>query len=821
MDVKRLGAAKGRKWLSDVVSVRTGAGRAIAAAVFVMSAVVGLVTNMVVGQRGWGLVAAAGALILLVGAGALLAWLQQDAQVRAESPASVMSPEQARLSSVAPPWGLLPAVVRGRAELVGELADLARKPDGRLHVLAGLGGGGKTTVALAVAKAVTGGRAWWISARDRSSVDSGLLDFAIALGVTSEQLEIARRGVGSVLDLVWERLDAAPQPWVLVIDNADTPELLAAEGAASRDGNGVARGSWRGLTLVTSRNSDVEVWGSGAVIHTVTPLADEDGADVLIDLCGESAGDTQEAAALAKRLGGLPLALRAAGRYLSSTNAMLDGVRTFASYFAVLETQFAELQGTFLSEWTSRDVVMTTWDTSLDLLAKRGIPEARPFMWLVGQCASAPIPLQMLDPALLASCALFAGDPGRASRQRRRDAQAWTRPGGNRLQQVILSLRNLGLLDVTDYVPAPRTGFREPCPASVVCLAAHPLVVEVNSEALRRSPAMQEAAIITIVDLAAGAAAHADPRSPTDAATWPLLAPHLELLAASVPRLPQDAVARFAEATNRTAQGLRHGGDYTVALHLLVRARQAVGGLAAEHPNVLALRHTYAYVIDDLGQFSDAEAEYRSILAARIRALGPEDPLTLTTRNHLAFALGRQKRRQEAEAEYRQVLEARERILGADNQETLTTRTNLADVLQAQGRYEEAENHYVAVLETQMPLLGPDHPRTLITRNNLARNRARLGRFDEAEPELRAILTLRRGVRGAEHPSTLITWHDLAVTLAARGRTAEAEQEFRGVLDARRRILGENHPDTLSTAEELQRISTGSASHRADPEGTH
>jgi tetratricopeptide (TPR) repeat protein len=795
-----------RRWLSAVVGIRTNAGRVAAAAVFVTSAVVGLVTNLVVGQRGWGLAAGGSALILLVAFGAVLAGVQQGAQDLAEAPA--MSQEQAGMSSVTPPWGLLPDVVRGRDGLLTELGVLAAAPDGRLHVLTGLGGGGKTTVALAAAKSAEtrGGTAWWISARDRPSLDSGLLDLATALGVSGDQLELARRGTGSVLDLIWERLDAAARPWVLVVDNADRPELLAAEGAATRDGNGVARGSRHGLTLVTSRYSDPEVWGTGVAVHVVDPLGVDDGAAVLVDLCGTSAGDKQDAAALARRLGGLPLALRAAGRYLRSTNARLDGVRTFKDYCADLESRFTELQGGPSVESGPRDVVMTTWETSLDLLTDRGFPEARPFMRLIGQFAPAPIPVLALEPAILGTSILFADAVVHSSWVRRHATPRRMWSGRHRLNQLITALRNLGLLDITDYKPAPRTGFRDPCPASIVCLAAHPLVVEVNAEALRGEPVMQEAVVISIVDMTAAAAAQADPGSLADAATWPLLAPHLELLAASVPRLPEDAVVRFAEAANRTAQGLRHGGDYTVALHLLIRARQAVGRLAPEHPGVLALRHSYAYVIDDLGRFSDAEAEYRSILASRIRILGAEDPLTLSTRNHLAFALSRQRRLEEAETEYRQVLDARHRLLGPDNQDTLTTRNNLANVLHGQGRYDEAETHYQNVLETQTRLLGADHLRTLITRNNLARNRSSLGRFDEAEPELRAILALRRSTRGAAHPSTLTTWHDLAVTLASQGRKADAEQEFHGVLDARRRILGENHPDTLATAEALQKI---------------
>ena len=58
-----------------------------------------------------------------------------------------------------PPLGRLPMQVRGRGDVVGELAELARRPDGNVHVLAGLGGSGKSTVALAVTQqaVATGG----------------------------------------------------------------------------------------------------------------------------------------------------------------------------------------------------------------------------------------------------------------------------------------------------------------------------------------------------------------------------------------------------------------------------------------------------------------------------------------------------------------------------------------------------------------------------------------------------------------------------------------------------------------------------------------
>jgi hypothetical protein len=81
------------------------------------------------------------------------------------------------------------------------------------------------------------------------------------LGATSAQIKQARVGMRSLTDLVWAR-QAATGPWVLVIDNADQPELLAADGGSAGDGNGVVRGSEHGLVLVTSRVSAPEVWGA-------------------------------------------------------------------------------------------------------------------------------------------------------------------------------------------------------------------------------------------------------------------------------------------------------------------------------------------------------------------------------------------------------------------------------------------------------------------------------------------------------------------------------------------------------------------------------
>src|SRR5262249_2743333 len=120
------------------------------------------------------------------------------------------------------PAPLLDVQVRGRDDVVGELAELASVPDGRVQVLAGMGGSGKSTVARAVAAQVTasGGRAWWVPAGDAVSVTQLLLGLAGALGASAGQVEEALAGRVNPSDVLWRQLEAA-RGWVLMLDNVD------------------------------------------------------------------------------------------------------------------------------------------------------------------------------------------------------------------------------------------------------------------------------------------------------------------------------------------------------------------------------------------------------------------------------------------------------------------------------------------------------------------------------------------------------------------------------------------------------------------------
>jgi hypothetical protein len=210
-----------------------------------------------------------------------------------------------------PAVGRPPVVLRDRAEVLERLrASVRAGRGGEVYVLYGMGGCGKTAVAYTFFQSVTnecGRVGLWVSASDRASLRAGMLAVAADRGAGDGELLAARNGLRPAADLVWQHLDRSAEPWLLVLDNADEPEIL-------RDGSWL-RTSPRGTVVVTTRRSAAR-WWPGAELQHIGVLPREDAARVLRDLAPHS-GTHQEAARMAERLGRLPLALTLAGGFLS------------------------------------------------------------------------------------------------------------------------------------------------------------------------------------------------------------------------------------------------------------------------------------------------------------------------------------------------------------------------------------------------------------------------------------------------------------------------------------------------------------------------
>jgi hypothetical protein len=599
-------------------------------------------------------------------------------------------------ASVAVPLGRLPVSVRGRDELLAWLRE-----ERGVVVLAGMGGIGKSTVAAELARHTQAARqVWWVSALDASSLAGGVVTVARRLGATEVDLQAIATGAPDGPDRLWALLERTPQGWLLVLDNADQPGLLAVHPGSLADATGWVRPSAFGLVLVTSRQGEPAVWGRQARVRRLDPLDDAEAARVLLDLA-PNAGDEAQAQALGHRLGGLPLALHVAGSYLGSG---ITRWSTFATYGELLDREptRAHLLGPdpdIEHELGPRTTMTRTWELSLDDLAAHGLPHARAVLRLLSCLApTVPIPLDLLDPIVAAP--LFTGtlESGRDSRM-----------PAILLEQALRGLARLGLVERVAWEGAVRV---------------HPAIVDANRAHLNDpfsadlSPALVRRSAVLMV---AAAARRLDWTRPSDWPAFRQLTPHLHaVLSGTAAHLEDDDLATLLAAIGWVVPPYTAGGSIPAAEDLIPLALVHARRLRATHPVVLALQHELAHQLGNHSRWAEAEAVYREVLHVQCRVLDQDSPDVLATRGQLARTVARRGRWAEAERDFAELAEVQARVLGPEHTDPLATRRSRARSIASQGRWEEAELLIREVLEDQRRLLGAEDVATLGTRRRLA-----------------------------------------------------------------------------------------------------
>ncbi|PSL55005.1 tetratricopeptide (TPR) repeat protein [Saccharothrix carnea] len=671
------------------------------------------------------------------------------------------------------------SALRGRDRTLEDIRSVLDAPAGRFVVVCGSGGMGKTALAVRVAEeaAQRGRPVFWIRWRGEGSSEgrSGeellaaqMVQVAITLGLPEGEAGAVQQSGGSLVDLVWGYLERTPG-WVLVIDNADRPEGLGIEGPVGEH-RGWIRPGGAGLLLLTSRDRSPDTWGRGAVMVRLEPLSPAEGAQVLLDLA-PGGGSHEDAERLATRLGGLPLALHAAGKAVAQPTARL---RRFNAYLEALDddTSRVLMSPDATDPEAARTLVGHTWELSLDQLAAEGAPLARPLLRALALLADAPIPRTLITPSLIP------------------DTATDTAVGTATIDSALAGLERYGLVDT----PPPDSV------SEIGSVTLHPLVREASTMLVVRDSDItgwRDTIESHLIESAESWTAQGR-------AAWPatrLLAPHLLLL---TDIHNDDSFTRLRNAIDNVADELERANLDTTAITLRRHVLDAESiRFGPDHPDTLTSQNSLALVLDSLGRYEAAEHLHRTTLTISTRVLGPDHPNTLDSQNNLALVLNSLGRYEEAEHLHRTTLTILTRVLGPDHPVTLAGQNNLANVLKNLGRYEEAEHLHRTTLTTRTRVLGPDHPNTLTSQNNLALVLDSLGRYEEAEHLHRTTLTIFTRVLGLDHPHALSSQNNLANVLDSLGRYEDAGYFHRTTLTTRTRVLGPDHPDTLDSQNNL------------------
>ncbi|MGW5422003.1 tetratricopeptide repeat protein [Streptomyces sp. NPDC003943] len=659
------------------------------------------------------------------------------------------------------------------------LSDEARR---QVHVIAGLGGSGKSRVALEAAdRAVRAGyRVWWVSTPELS-----LRMRMIARDLGAPSITVERSWlVGTAMDLVWTLLDECPDPWLLIVDNADDPERLGPPDGPVANGTGWLRTpkNPQGTVIVTSRVRSKQEWGEAVRVHQVLPLDENDGASMLLERTGGIGGTNEDARRLAQQLGGLPLALRGAAdviRAVHESRISLDSdIRDFESFRRAVAPggdDVPDRDGPQLTELLGREIVENVCGIALDLLTEHRLPHA-PTLLKVFACLSiAPVPYR----SLLAGPAL---------------AQSPLFPGAGSLRTALEGLERLGLVDAYE-----REGVADRDLAGVLTL--HPVVHGVmrEDEEVRGRPADYYGLALRMLM----SATHL--RNPDHPANWPLwaaLAPHtLEVSRTCLlgdlklsDRTVRTEALELARLTARylIATGLL-GPAYALVFPLIERC--ASYGFDPDDREILGLRHEQGRIYLDREQLHQAERVLGLVVAARTRILGEDHADTLASRHKLARAINEQAGREgEAEVLLRSIVEAENEVRGPEHYDTLVVRHTLARTVLALGAHREAETEARQILDisrrNQWP---PATPEILRVRETLTHALLRQNRAEEAERMIAGAL------RDASQPQDShlvmrLRYTYVLTLLGIRGRTPEAVNALRALVRDLDRVVASEHP---------------------------
>jgi hypothetical protein len=594
-----------------------------------------------------------------------------------------------------------PPVLAGREELLADLNARLGGGDGagpRTVVLSGLGGAGKTSMAVEYAHRHLDqvGVAWQFPAEDAATLAAGFADLAAQLGVAG-----GAAGGGDAVAAVHSALAAHSGGWLLVFDNAPDRTSVA----------GLVPPSGAGRVLITSRNA---LWPPRQLVEV--PVLDTGvAAGFLVERTGDA--NFRAAVGVAVAVGGLPLALEQAAAYIQATGD------TLAGYLAGFRLRRADLL-TRGEPTGYPGTVAAAWALAFRQL-QDSAPGAAGLLRLLACCAPEAVPLRLL----------LRPRPKLADQQ---DPE---------VAGVLASLLD-DELATGDAIAALRR-YSLVRPAGDGAVSVHRLVQAVTADQMpgQLREAWRQAAA-TLVE----AALPGKPRQPD---TWPVFAtllPHAQAV------LPPDnpgmddiasylgysggyaAAREFSQALveERTRLlGPEHPGTLAARVHLAFwtcMAGDAAGArdqyaallpiieqvLGPEHPHTLADRGLLARFTGEAGDAAGARDQFAALLPVQEKVTGPEDPLTLTTRGKLAYYTGQAGDAAGARDQYAALLPSRERALGAEDPSTLTTRSHLARWTGRAGDAAGAREQSAALLPIIERVLGPEHPDTLTTRSNLA-----------------------------------------------------------------------------------------------------
>ncbi|KAL8767846.1 MAG: hypothetical protein Q9209_005738 [Squamulea sp. 1 TL-2023] len=641
----------------------------------------------------------------------------------------------------------------------------------KIVVIHGLGGSGKTQFCLRYAEENRSNYwgVFWIDASTRENAELGY----------SKLGELAGKGSSFLAGKHW--LSECQKPWLLIIDNADDPELEISD-FFPIDGSG--------HILITSRNPSVKLYATAGDIR-FRGMDPEEGIRLLLMSASMEYGSHQNqhqeqlARSLGAELGYLALALSQAGATIRRN------IYTLEQYLRVYLGYRDRLLPKSMSISIDNTNTITTWEIPFQKIERHASVRNKDAVDLMHLLAF--LHFDSIHESIFRSLAANAMDSDVtgvvypdiivSSLRRTEVSQA-------RLRQALGVLTDHSLID---FDPDTRS------------YSQHPVVHRWARDRLD-----QEKQLLSLNCTVGLLARSVSPYLEASGRAFRRsLVPHMESclqkLENFTPSFP--STVGSANSIERFAWVYAECGLWKKSKLLqerLIKFRTKY--LGRKHEDTIRATYSLGQTYWNLFDLKSTIEEQRRVIAAR-RWIWPSwfayyiNPPWMpdfigyyAALSDMTLALWLAGMRDTSKFIGKRAVAGLIKYLGPDDPITLNAMFNLARTLLHLREWDRARDLLIPVLRKRKKLFGSNHPDTLMTRNELGvlycEQRQNLA---IAERLVANVLEARKVVLGEEHAYTLWSVNDLSKVLCERGRASEAAKMLEDIIPVVARTLGERH----------------------------
>ena len=244
-------------------------------------------------------------------------------------------------------------------------------------------------------------------------------------------------------------------------------------------------------------------------------------------------------------------------------------------------------------------------------------------------------------------------------------------------------------------------------------------------------------------------------------------------------------------------------GSWKEAEELITTARDLFKRmLPPEDPRFIRIQRGLALIYWKRGRGSDAAELQERVLQDCIHYLKTDHRTTLEVMDSLGQSEWMRGRFRQAQELHEKAIQGMTKVLGADHEDTLKAIDHLGRVHSKYFEYNKAKDLHSKAVDRMKDskALGPMHEDTQEAMINLAMTYLILGGEDllkRAQDLLEVIVEQRKKKLGTIHPYTLWATLNLARVQSARGYLDEAEEAMRAGLVIAERYLGDTHIGSL------------------------